>query len=332
MLNVQSLFGCMKVSAVAMILMSTVVHTAVSEANDSMPYQSQTLLRKLDGTFQVVLPVPTEFKDVRQGADFSSIVNLYDKRTPLPAVTVMGSNFAFLKNGTMITVSANGYLYYKGKVPFTPETVGGVYFIKKGSGQLVTVDSSGFYNETGIVPGSLRLVGGNYYIDSNNELTTIKSQGLAPGNVIGQVTKKTGWSFANAALAGGNFFINGDSTIVTIDSVNGFFNQSSVIPTSKVAKVGGNYFITENNDLYTVSFEGQVKGPVALGAKPVRMGYSYVLFEDGSFKIVDALGDVHENAVSVSTTGIYRNVVFALPAGMVDLVPSFLTPAKGRVN
>ena len=301
---------------------------------DPHPYQSQSFFRmgesSLDaGLIQVVLPkaVP-EFRfwlagdpdqQVRQNAMLA-----FDKRNPLPATEFAGSNYVFTKGGYLSTLTADGYLVYKGKVAFRPAVSGGVWFVVEGTRELYAVDSYGFYVNTGIRVGAVRVVGGNYLIDSSGLLITIKSSGAGPGSSVGIATKKEGWNFSNVSRAGGSYFVKTDGTLVSIDSKTGFFQESTL--ESRPAITGGNYFVGENGVFYSLTFEGRVlrNEEIRVVGPPVVVGYNVLKFEDGLIAVVDVEGKVHRNLIRVSTTGVRVRVVNTLD---VDLDPaSFFVP------
>lgn len=309
--------------SLGLAMMATTVSAVASEA---LPVQSQTLVRRSNGDFLVLLPEAKAFKDIRQNVDLESAAYLYEKKTPLAPLEAIGGNYAFLKNGMLITVSYDGVLYSRGKFA-TPSVMGGVYFVDSSTGKLVTIDSSGLFNRTVVIPNNIRLVGGNFYIDGNNVLTTIKHQGVAPGDSAGQVVVKEGWTFPSAKMAGGNFFINehqeGSQSAQSVSSVTGNFNAPYAL-SSKVVKVGGNYFITEQMQLYTVNYEGVIQQVAQLQELPSQLGYSYMIFRNGSFMMIDATGATHSQAVVVSPTGVYRNIVLNFPVELLQKVPTFL--------
>jgi hypothetical protein len=312
---------------------------APEAAVDPHPYQCQSFFRlgesSLDaGMIQVVVPKPAQEYEFRLAGNPDRQVRqnallMYDKRNPLPGTQFAGSNYIFTKGGYLSTLTADGFLVYKGKVGFKPEVAGGVWFVVEGTRELYAVDSYGFYVNTGIKVGGIRVIGGNYLIDSSGTLITIKSSGNGPGSAAGLATRKDGWDFSNVARAGGSYFLKSDGSLVTIDSATGFFKEWGV-PASKPAIAGGNYFVGEDRILYSVASDGRVvpNAGIKVAGSPIVIGYSVIKFEDGLIAAVDADGQVHRELVRISTTGVRVKIVNTLD---VDLDPaSFFVP--GIVN
>jgi hypothetical protein len=302
---------------------------------DPHPYQSQSFFRlgesSLDaGMIQIVLPKPVpEYRfwlagnpeqQLRQNA-----LLMHEKRNPLPATEFAGSNYVFTRGGYLSTLTADGFLKYKGKVGFRPEVSGGVWFVAQGSRDLYAIDSFGFFINTGLKVGAVRVIGGNYLNDSQGTLITIKASGAGVGSPIGIATRKDGWNFSNVVAAGGNYFLKGDGTLVTVDSQTGIFNEVGPAESKPLFR-GGNYFVGEDGLLYSVSYDGKVrKNPeVRVSGNPIVIGYSVIKLEDGLIAAVDVEGKVHRNLIRVSTTGVRVSVVNTLD---VDLDPaSFFVP------
>ena len=302
---------------------------------DPHPYQSQSFFRlgesSLDaGLIQVVVPkAVSEYRFWLPGNPDQQLrknaLLMYDKRNPLPATEFAGTNYIFTKGGYFATITADGFLKYKGKVAFRPEVSGGVWFIVEGSRELYAVDSFGYDVNTGLKVEGVRVIGGNYLIDSSGTLITIKSAGAGIGSPVGIATRKDGWNFSNVVRAGGNYFLRADGTLVTIDSTKGFFNETGPAESRPLLQ-GGNYFVGEDRILYSVGFDGKVrKNPdIQLGGNPIVIGYSVIKFEDGLIAAVDADGKVHRQLIRISTTGVRAKVMNTLD---VDLDPaSFFVP------
>jgi hypothetical protein len=290
------------------LLLSCLFYGITASAAD----QSQTLIRFSGGLIQT-LPAVTvpNYSIYVPGVKAPTVVKdaalLYDKRNPLPTIAVMGTNYAFLTNGTMVTVSDVGSLYYKGKTPYQPSVIGGNYFLNKGTNELIMVDSAGFYISTAHIAPKIRLLGGNFYIDQAGVLTTIKHQGAIPGITDAILTVKNGWDFNSATLAGGNFFFRVDGSLVGINSENGNFVDYQK-PDAWPKKIGGNYFIGTDNVLYTVSNKGFLMKWQPVIGEMKRFGYSYMIDLDNDFIFVDGKGVPHTSMVRVSSTGVQSEV------------------------
>jgi len=309
-------------------LVSSLSDPCTSFAQDTHPFQSQSFFRlgenAMDpGMIQVILPkaVPEYHFWVAGNSEQqveSNALLMFDKRNPLPPTEFAGSNYLFTRGGYFATITADGFLNYKGRVAFRPAVLGGVWFIIEGTRELYAVDSYGYYVSTGIRVDTVKVAGGNYLIDGNDTLITIKSMGQVPGSPVGLATLKTGWSFPGVQVAGGSFFVKSDGTLVTVDSTNGFFNE--LVPGARPAIVGGNYFVGEDRVLYTVTCEGRlIQNPsVVVRSQPILTGYSALKLEDGLVVAVDSDGVPHGTLVRVSTTGVRVKVVRTLDVD-VDL-------------
>ncbi len=298
---------------------------ALSLATPAMAaFQSQTFIRFSNRMIQALPAVTVDeyliwVPGVRTPTKVKNAALLYDKRNPLPSVSIMGANYAFLTNGTMVTVNEAGSFYYKGKIPYQPESTGGNYFINKGTREIIVIDSEGFYVSTGKTAPAIRLHGGNFFIDQSGVLTTIRHCGVDPTDknvdLIGSpellVTAKDypgHADFSDVLKVGGNFMVKVDGTIVGVNSENGFFTDPQRVD-AQPSKIGGNYFIGHDNVLYTVSSLGEVKKWQPINGAMKYFGYSYMIDADGDFIFVDGNGIPHTELVNVSTTGVESKVV-----------------------
>ena len=291
-----------------------------SDFGDPHPFQSQCFYRiealsPEAGQIEVMTPAPVpEYHyfvpgDPQMRTETHALL-LLDKRNPLTETLLAGTNYLFLKSGEMATISADGFLNYKGKVSITPEIAGGVYFIAAGSREVYVIDSFGFFVSGGYKAGEVKILGGNYFIDQTGLLTTLKSMGEAAGSGIGIVTEKRGWTFRDVLKAGGNYFLRANGTLVTVSSVTGNF-QEGIVPVSLPSFIGGNYYWGADRVLYTVDYQGIVRGhpELDMSSQPKTLGYSFTTFEDGTMVAIDSDGNPHRTVVRVSTTGVRAKVI-----------------------
>lgn len=277
-------------------------------------FQSQTLMRFGNSGMILTLPSVTapEYSIYTPGKkDPLKIQNaalLYDKRNPLPSLLMVGANYAFFAGGVLATISEDGSLYYKGKTAYSPGALGGNYFLNAGTDEVIAVDSAGYFVATGVYGKNIRLLGGNFFIDGSGVMTTIKHMGAVAGSPLGMLTIKDGWNFSDVVRAGGNFMVKVDGTIVGVNSENGFFTEPQAIE-SPVKQIGGNYFITQDKTLYTVTDQGIVRKNLPIIGEMKTYGYSYMIDGDGDFIFVDGMGVPHTQLVRVSTTGIKSEVI-----------------------
>lgn len=293
-------------------------------------HQSQTLIRFSTGAIQTLPAVTADF-NLTPGAPTASIVKnagfLYEKGSSAATILSMGANYALNADGSILTVSENGFLF-NNKTTYSASAIGGNYFVNKGTNEVIVVDSSGCFSPSMTIANNVRLLGGNFFIDQAGLLTTIKHMGVgvnglaAPCSVVGMVIPKMGLGdFSSAIKAGGNYFLNVDGTIVGINSENGFFTSPQKVD-STPKQIGGNYFVGEDKVLYTVSDQGFVMKKSPVLGKILVYGYSYLLADDGYFIFVDGKGIAHTELVQVSGTGSGKVVSqiqgsFSLPTSFI---------------
>jgi hypothetical protein len=311
-------------------------------------YQTQTIIGLnvplRNGTSEymlgVISPKPGEFKLdlVRDGmaVDIPSVSYVYQERTSQPTMIGKGANYAVFKGAdgcTVVSANVNGGLS-RLKLLDTQEPdkdgYGGVYFVTQNKREIVLIDSEGNIMPTLFQAPKLKMRGGNYFIDDQNRLTTFKALGNetpekinVPYRPIGMMYTIEGFTYPSAKIPGGNYFINEDPanpkvhTVQTISSVNGLPYAPEPLP-APVVLAGGNYFITENNLLYTVDYQGLLSTkPEQLSARPTVLGYSYFIFADDTFRIVTADGVAHSQMVMVSPTNIEFNLKKTLSPSMI---------------
>ncbi|NDG84171.1 MAG: hypothetical protein EBX52_03930, partial [Proteobacteria bacterium] len=114
-----------------------------SGAVDPHPFQTQSFYRigagaDNAGQLEVIAPVQVpEYRFYAQGDPVmrteTNTMLVFDKRNPLTDTDAAGSNYLFLAGGFLSTISAEGFLNYKGKVSYTPEVAGGVFFVASGT-------------------------------------------------------------------------------------------------------------------------------------------------------------------------------------------------------
>lgn len=330
------------------------IHSVNSRADeapatdDPRPFQSQSFLRLNDGTFELFSAVVQDFglKCDARGNNCKEIIPnmmfMNDKKNPLPAIAKMGSNYLYMENGLFLTLSAEGFLTNKGmpskfrtpSIPFTPGLLGGNYFLKEGTDQIVAIDSGGCFIDSFLSAGKIKVAGGNYFISSEGVLTTIKSAGKGGCSSEGMINKynppanlkkedEKFWIFKDVIQVGGQFFVKADGTVVTISSQTGFYYGPSVVP-SIPARVGGNYYIGQDHILYTMNNDGAL-APHGSITKPIAvLGYSFILYADGTFTIIGGDGSTHEDIVQTSTTGISRQVIKQINLNNIDLGSIYL--------
>jgi hypothetical protein len=264
---------------------------------DPHPYQSQTWWRTKGGNIKTLSGLP--------GKD----AFMFDHPNALPAITSSGSNYGVFKVGkgwVVAVVDAKGQLFQY-DLPVAPGAVGGTFYTRAGSHELVVVDSDGAAMETTMKHPDIALAGGNYFFDSHGTLYTVRSMGAAKWNWAGMVTSKQGLIYPKPLALGGNFYLDAQGRITTISSKTGFFSDPFQLD-KNVFALGGNYFVTgskkaDDLELFTVNHEGAIQSAGKLARRPLHYGYSYFIFEDGKFGVIQGDGNLLMSAQSVDRSG-----------------------------
>ncbi len=313
----------------ALFFLMFINSSAVALAQDQHPLQSQAFFRlkgtaRDPGPIEVVVPKSLpEFRYFEQGDPVARVepnaMFLFDKSNPLPKTRLAGSNYLFTEGGALVTLSAEGFLYYKGITRIEPGLAGGVYFLDRMTGEVIVIDSYGFFIRSGQAAKNVRVLGGNYFIDQDGLLTTIKSSGIAPGSPVGILTEKHGWNFSDVVLAGGSFFFRADGTMVTIHPGTGFFSDR-IIPPSAPRFAGGNFFVGQDGVLYTLDHEARIHAhpEVRIPVLPAVIGSSFLVFPNQKIIAIDSDGNPHLSLVRVSATGLRVRIVDAIESA-IDL-------------
>ena len=136
-------------------------------------------------------------------------------------------------------------------------------------------------------------------------------------------------------MVGGEMFTTKDGTLITVSSLDGTFKVYTTL-LSKPAKMGGNYYVGQDNHLYTTDNVGDLvdtKGFIVdhgvLPGTPLIYGYSYIIYTDGTFSMVGGDGSVHNEAVWLSTTGSSLKIIKKIDPKTIDLTSVYL-PGKGN--
>ncbi len=280
---------------------------------DPHPYQTQTLIRYLkgenpaeSGTIYKMQANASDYTYWVPGEGPQKIPNtpvMYAYENGLAPISVMGGNYFFFKDNTFGTLSADGiFTYNPAPRQWQPGVVGGVFYTKQGTEELVMIDSFGNeYSDTKIITPNIRLAGGNFFIDEEGYLTTFKSAGemMTRWNAAGNP------KYPGAFAVGGNYFairdtVNGKPTVklVTIDSQTGFYS-APFTPDTQPKFFGGNYYIDQNDVLFTVDSRGISYKTDPLRPNPIVKGYSYILYGDGSISFIDHSGAVRDSMTLV---------------------------------
>jgi hypothetical protein len=313
--------------ALSILMMSTMASAQTPSASptatpvDPTLFQTTSFIRLQNGDFETIPAQTYEFKNL-DPVTFKPIVDpltgkeqvdknetyIFDARNPFAKVAASGANYAILADKSMVAFSSTwDKPIAKGKLQFDVETYGGNFMIKKGTREIVTISSTGYVNFfTKAIAPAVRLVGGNFFIDANNDVWTIDNKGNVNYHDSSKVYKDASgnkWSYSKyplAQIAGGNYFYQQDGSIVTITSIGTVL--PAFTPNVRPATLGGNYYIGTDGIIYSIRYDGvSFQNGKSLG-RPKYLGYSYILYDTGSFAMVDGMGVVHTDAVRVTST------------------------------
>lgn len=285
------------------------------------PYQSQSWLRTQSGAFVTVSGISSA----------SDGAHLFQHESILPSASVTGSNFSVYRVGSQWKVAVTdhrGRLYiYDSATPGS--RAGGVYYFAEKSHELIAVDAEGAYLSTSLRFENATLLGGNYFFDTQGTLHTIRANGMAPWNWAGMVSSKTGFQIARPKHLGGLFFTTDSNQIITISSETGFFSDPKPLPDGEIPFIAaGNYLISQKLNLYSVSYQGEMKFLKRLSAKPLLNGYSYFIMPGNKLNVIDAAGNLLEQATLRKRDGLARKLELLAPADVHSQAVSAFGGAK----
>jgi len=194
------------------------------------------------------------------------------KKLLITAIALISFNsfsqtFMALNNGVILTVDKNGFVYDFNHffLPYKISDVGGSYLIE--DEKLVTIDENGLLYRKDQKVKKIEIHGANYFIDDSDELYTINSKGF--------VFKYKDDEFDRVEAIGGNFFTNysdrkeKDLQLYVIDNAGSVFKlQVTGLDPREINHAGGNYFITNSKQLFSVSTAG-----IVMAHPEVKVGF-----------------------------------------------------------
>lgn len=162
------------------------------------------------------------------------------------------------------------------------------YFVLE-NGITLTIDGNGYvYDFAHYTPvNRVTVKGGQYMVEDNNVLVTVDDRGmlfrkyeLLPKQVIGK---------------GINYFVGDNGALYAIDTMGfvNLFEEDAKIKTA--TKFGGNYFITDADEIFTVTNAGTYAAQQVEGLKPsdiITFGGNYFMTNRGVLFTVSADGKV----------------------------------------
>jgi hypothetical protein len=199
-------------------------------------------------------------------------------------------SYFILDNGVTLTVDHKGFVYdYGHYTPVNRVTVKGGQYLVEDTNILVTIDEQGsLFRKYELIPKQVIGKGMNYIIGEDSSVITIDAQGYS---VLTDSDEKV----KTATKFGGNFFIAGEE----IFSVTSTGQYAPVVveglKTADIITLGGNYFMTNRGNLYTVTHDGKIitrpQDRVGIIVKKGgnyfvdSMGLIYTIAKDGSLKL-----------------------------------------------
>ena len=253
-------------------------------------------------------------------------------------LNAQAQSYMVLNNGVTLTVDKSGFIYdFSHFIPPYKITLNGGQFLAE-ENMLITVDDFGFlYRKDEKQPKNIAGKGMNYIISENGEVTTIDLNGFFykydrnkifkraesfgfGGNYFTVLTDEkkpselytinmngnyfsimlNGLNPSDIRIFGGNFFMTKQNIVYTVSRA-GFVFDKREIKTGSIKKTGGNYFIDSNNILYTVTHDGFLITPTlpeTFKAQALsKLGGNYMIDTEGRIFTVDALGNVFERQI-----------------------------------
>jgi hypothetical protein len=258
----------------------------------------------------------------------------YSKRNPFTEIQNPGGNFFITSTGDWVTVSSSGTLHLQVmKIPAYAQT-GGNFLIHPVSGRILAVDDWGYPVDTQTEISDWLALGWNWLITGDGVLITLRKSGVAPGNGVGMLTRKIGWSFGDVARPGGTFFVRSGGGVVTISELTGYFREWDRIQ-SGIRLVGGTYLVDGERRLWTVDEDGVlIKTDRILPGEPVVHGKRWMIFADGAVWFIDNQGRVKGEVMLIrgSGGGPERTSFFFEKVDRSSLFKSSLKPMFQEVN
>lgn len=203
-------------------------------------------------------------------------------------------SYVIKANGTVLNIDTNGDLFDRNQfiLPYQVRYSGGQFYVTSDR-QLVTMDDAGFFYRQDIhsieAPKEVAYTGFNYFIERDGTPWTIDRQGIPTKGEQNKALKKP-------LQKGGNFVIvEGERRkpprlFVVTD--RGYLVESVVegLDLSTIKYVGGNWMVTAEGVLYTISRDGFVYSKRDLIRRiisPDFIGGNFIINGNQIFSIAD---------------------------------------------
>ncbi|MGE3608768.1 MAG: hypothetical protein AB7I27_04195 [Bacteriovoracaceae bacterium] len=244
------------------------------------------------------------------------------------SISAFSQSYLILNNGVTLTLDRNGMVYDLNNfiLPFDVSFKGAQYLGEKS--KLVTVDEKGILYKKDEEISKVKGTGANYLFDKSFNLITIDSKGYyynfeknddfkkttafggkffvannqlytitATGNYI--LKAIPGLNPASITTLGGNYFLTKEKVLYTI-SKDGYVYAKD-LKVNSIAKLGGNFFVTDANLLYSISEDGLLILPSLPAnfklSNLSKLGSNFMLDNEGRIFVVDSKGNIFEREV-----------------------------------
>ncbi len=254
----------------------------------------------------------------------------------LTAGMAQAQSFVVKSNGVVLNIDSKGGLHDRGQfiLPFQMRYSGGQFYVNKDR-QLTTTDDAGFYYRQDIhslkAPKEVAYTGFNYFIEENGTPWTIDRQGIPykgekkkelkkplmkggnfiivpgerrqpprlfvitdRGNLVESIVD--GLDLSTIKHVGGNWMVTAEGVLYTISRDGFVFSKRDLIRRILVPEVRGGNFVVSGGKLIVVADDGVVSEHGQLGSYGaiVKTGHNYFVTQDGKLIVINSLGEVHD--------------------------------------
>lgn len=254
----------------------------------------------------------------------------------LTAGAAQAQSYVIKANGVVLNIDNAGELHDRGQfiLPFQIRYSGGQFYVNKDR-QLVTTDDGGYFYRQDVhsmeAPKSVAYTGFNYFIEENGTPWTIDRQGvpfkgeknkalkkplmkggnfiIVPGerrqpprlfvitdrgNLLESVVD--GLDLTTIKHVGGNWMVTADGALYTISREGFVYSKRDLIRRILVPEVRGGNFVVSGGKLIVIADDGVVSEHGELGSYGaiVKTGHNYFVTQDGKLIVINSQGEVHD--------------------------------------
>jgi hypothetical protein len=245
-----------------------------------------------------VLPIP--YFTLSKGETMNILKTLVC--TGLLSISAYSQSYLVQNNGVLLSINETGSVFDLNQFVKTYEIIfKGKSFLINKEKNLTVITKDGFVINKGdkLIPAKTKITGGSFILSDKNEISIVRNDGMVfTYDKIEEIKK------LEAIHAGGNFLVlqgkkSQETMILTIDTENGFYtllNKSTLdslkIDIAKIKTIGGNYFITNDGVVYTVSSTGIVSSKESMGLvlKTTKVGGNFFVDSENVLRVVMSNG------------------------------------------